>query len=112
MTQIITEAQIQERIDLYVKENQAAITADIDSRVEKAINNAIKEVFNGRGYGSPKWNVVEEAINGKVQAAIELAVSEVELDKDEILRLATKKIKTQINKMEIGIVQPGKKSYL
>ena len=77
MNSIITEKQIKERIELYVKENQAEIIADIDSRVEKAVKATIKGIFQGSGYYSKKWAVIEELIDGKVQEAIELVISEV-----------------------------------
>lgn len=102
MNSIITEKQIKERIDLYVKKNQAEIIADIDSRVEKAVKATIKGIFQGSGYYSKKWSVIEELIDGKVQEAIELVISEVSIDKEELTRLANKKIKKQINNLEIS----------
>lgn len=97
----INEQLITERIDKYIKENEKDILAEIDGRVAKAINKAIRDYFNN-SY-SNRNSEVSLYIKNKVKSIAEEQALIADVDVEEIARLVNKSINKQVKQISVRI---------
>lgn len=111
----ITDELIQERIDLIMKEKEDEILADIDKRVEAAIKKTIREMFSEptHSWSSYIYNqsekerekeaTVSEYISDKIGDKVISVVDGYDVDKEMIVDLVTKKVKSMAKNIEIAL---------
>ena len=97
----LTDELIQERIDRYIKDNESRILEDIDNRISKAVNKAIRDYF-APGY---HWERTSTAkyIKGEVEKLANEEANKLEIDVEEIQRLVNKKVMQQVKNISVSI---------
>ena len=97
----LTEELIQERIDKYIEDNESRILEDIDTRISKAINKAIREYF-ATGY---HWERTSTAkyIKGEIEKLANEEANKLEIDTEEIQRLINKQVTQQVKNISVRI---------
>lgn len=89
---------IQERVDLYLKNNWDSVIADIDVRVEKMMKSIIRETFSD-SFNSR--SIAKKLIQDKVDDITKNVLTNIEYDKQELQRLVLKKVEREVKKVRV-----------
>lgn len=102
---MLTEEELQERIDKYIADHHSEVMLQIDKHVEQVVKASLRTAFaTGDGYKDEKgWarSYVESLIDPKIKAAIN--VEDIHIDTDDIRNKVMKSVDTQIKKISVKV---------
>ena len=101
MSEIISEALVEERINLYVEENKEAILEMLDKKIETKIKESIREVFSY----SNNWTktAASKKIDEKIEKQISLQAENVSIDEEWIKAQVEKKVRTAVKSLTVRL---------